>query len=153
MRGHKSKAFIFKFLFPALINLALLVLSSSFLEIESDKHSVTVLYSLVFRSSGPTQDEDRVQTSRDLKVKEGTAAQPNLAGLLHQFDRCWGTLTQLWMKLLGDRAVKHRSRGRTGDIFFLSLCKTLFYTLGGNFHQVSLATARLNLIKSGSGSC
>lgn len=62
-----------------------------------------------------------------MKAKEETAALPNMAGLLHQFDRCWGTLTQFWMKLLGDRAMKHRSRGRTGRFFFfLSPCKIPF---------------------------
>lgn len=48
---------------------------------------VCCVYSAVM-SSVPTQDEDPVQTYHDMKVQEGSAALPNVAGLLHQFDRC-----------------------------------------------------------------
>lgn len=144
----KVRLSFLKFLFPALSNLSSLVLSLSWNWVTRTLLLWCCIY-LVVVSSGPTQDKDSIQTYHDMKAKEETAAPPNMAGLLHQFDRCWGTLTQFWMELLADRAMKHRSRGRTGRFFFsFPLAKHHFYTLEGNFHQVSLTTARLNLIKS-----
>lgn len=85
-------------------------------------------------SSGPTQDKDPIQTYHDMKAKEGTAVLLNMAGLLRQFDRCWGRPTQLWMVFLGDRAMQHRSReGGFGEIFILFAKHFMFSHFGRKF--------------------